>query len=545
MTHALARIFGMLLVLHMCAWAAPVRAKTRAWLDRAQITYGETATLNIETDLSVQQVDYRPLQLQFDVGGHTVRRSFKLVNGKSRTTSLFAVGIRPRGPGVITVPALQVGSAMTAPQRLVVLPPSVLPASGDADAFVETVLDAAQPYVQQAVGMVVRLHVAVPILSGQLDQDDPPNASLQRVGEDLQYQREIDGRRYSVVERRYLLIPERSGPLVIPGARFNGQAVGGFFDELFGDGRKPLSAAAPLKRLQVRSIPVDAPQPWLPLRDLKLRYVQVPVAARVGEALSIELEAIADGAGAAQLPQLTMPESGQAQIFADPVQSDEQFVEGRPRTTVRRRIAIVPLREGAISLPGPRIEWWDAAQGVARTALLPPLQLQVAPGIAAETAPETASPTELEPGLRGLSMMSALRRYASWGLLAIAVFGALAWWRSRTQARSVPVAQHVAAPPEALPPRLADALRHDDLAAIALALCTEAGVPRDNLEGVRARLDDPAQREATAQLQAARWGSVNAGAALDALRQSFAQGARWRVAHAKPAALLAPLYPEA
>ena len=534
----------LLAVLLMCC-ATSVHAQTRAWLDRAQITYGETATLNIETDQSVQQVDYRPLQLQFDVAGQTVRRSFQRVNGQSRTTSLFAVGIRPRGPGVITVPALRVGTTTTSPQRLVVLPPSVLPASGDADVFVETVLDAAQPYVQQAVGMVVRLHVAVPLLSGQLDQDDPPNASLQRVGEDLQYQREIDGRRYSVVERRYLLIPERSGPLVIPGARFNGQAVGGFFDDLFGDGRKPLSAAAALKRLQVLPIPADAPQPWLPLRDLKLRYVQAPREARVGEAVTLELEAIADGASAAQLPALTMADSSDAQVFADPAQADEQFIDGRPRTTVRRRIAIVPLRGGLLSLPGPQVEWWDAAQGVARTAMLPPLQLQVAAGSVAGASPDTAPPTDQVLGTDAKAWPSALRRHPLWWLLALGIIAGLAWWRMRPPAPAAAAAPANAAALEVLAPTLADALQQGDLAGIAHALCAEAGVPRDDLDALRQRLEDSAQMEAVTRLQAARWGSDDdSGSALTALRQAFANGARWRTPQAKPAPLLPPLYPE-
>lgn len=541
MTRILIRLLAVLLLSSVM----PAHAQTRVWLDRAQVTHGETATLNIETDQAVQQIDYRPLQLQFDVAGQTVRRSFQQVNGESRTTSLFTVGIRPRGPGVITVPALRVGNATTQPQRLVVLPPSVLPASGDADAFVETVLDAAQPYVQQAVGMVVRLHVAVPLLSGQLDQDDPPNASLQPVGEDLQYQREIDGRRYSVVERRYLLIPERSGPLVIPGARFNGQAVGGFFDDLFGDGRKPLSAAAPVKRLLIRQIPANAPHPWLPLHDLKLRYVQAPTSGRVGEALSIELEAIADGASAAQLPALAISESADAQVFADPAQSDEQFIDGRPRTTVRRRIAIVPLRAGAISLPGPRIEWWDAAQGVVRTAMLPPLQLQVAAGNAAAAAPDVGSPAQHLPGTEATSTTSALRRQAPWWLLGLGVLAALVWWRKRAQP------EPSGAPPpaainelEATAPKLADALQSGDLAAIAWALSSEAGLDRDDLDGVRVRLDDERQRDAILQLQAARWGNADAGAVLATLRQAFAKGPRWRKPLARPAPLLPPLYPE-
>ena len=548
-----ARAFGLLVAL--CALpglVTGVSAQTRAWLDRAQVTYGETVTLNIETSASVRQVDYRPLAAQFDIAGQTVRRSFGMVNGQSRAKSLFAVGIRPRGPGVITVPALRVGNASTSPLRLTVLPPTVQQAGGDAEAFVETEFDATQPYVQQAVGMAVRLHVAVPVLSGQLDQDQVEGASLEQVGADIQYQREIGGRRYSVVERRYLLVPERSGPLRVPGARFNGQAVGGFFDNIFDDGRKPLAAAAPDQRLQVRPVPADAPQPWLPLRDLRLRYLQSPRDARVGEATMVELEAIADGARASQMPVPGLAETDQAQVFADPVQADEQFIEGRPRTTLRRRIAIVPLKPGALSLPGPRIEWWDAVQGVARTAMLPPLQLQVSPALDAPVgsgevprAPATAGET---PDPRA-SAVAPVRDRRGWLLLAavaLAVIAAFTWWWSRARRASVRMAEVPGASPQpaaARSPSLAEALRQGELSAIARALSGEAGVRGDDLDGVRARLDDTAQREAIERLQAARWGDGDAAVALVALRGAFAQGPRWRMRGRAPSSLLPPLYP--
>lgn len=548
-----ARAFGLLVAL--CALpglVTGVSAQTRAWLDRAQVTYGETVTLNIETSASVRQVDYRPLAAQFDIAGQTVRRSFGMVNGQSRAKSLFAVGIRPRGPGVITVPALRVGNASTSPLRLTVLPPTVQQAGGDAEAFVETEFDATQPYVQQAVGMAVRLHVAVPVLSGQLDQDQVEGASLEQVGADIQYQREIGGRRYSVVERRYLLVPERSGPLRVPGARFNGQAVGGFFDNIFDDGREPLAAAAPDQRLQVRPVPADAPQPWLPLRDLRLRYLQSPRDARVGEATMVELEAIADGARASQVPVPGLAETDQAQVFADPVQADEQFIEGRPRTTLRRRIAIVPLKPGALSLPGPRIEWWDAVQGVARTAMLPPLQLQVSPALDAPVgsgevprAPATAGET---PDPRA-SAVAPVRDRRGWLLLAavaLAVLAAFTWWWSRARRASVRMAEVPGASPQpavARSPSLAEALRQGELSAIARALSGEAGVRGDDLDGVRARLDDTAQREAIERLQAARWGDGDAAVALVALRGAFAQGPRWRMRGRAPSSLLPPLYP--
>ena len=532
---------------HLARWCAlllwlcvlPAFAQTRAWLDRDRITYGETVTLNIETGLDVRQVDYRPLAAQFEVAGQTVRRSYDLVGGRATTRSLFAVGLRPRGPGVLQVPALRVGNARTAPLRLVVMPPTVQPANGGADAFVETSIDATQPYVQQAVGVVVRLNYAIPLLSGQLDQDPPAHASLQRVGEDVTYQREIGGRRYNVVERRFLLVPERSGPLVLPGARFNGQAAGGFIDQVFDDGRKPLSAASANTRLQVRPIPADAPQPWLPLHDLRLRYLQAPTRGRVGEAVTVELDVQADGANAAQLPALELPAAAAVQVFADPPQSDEQLADGRPRTILRRRIALVPLQAGALAIEGPRIAWWDAKAGVARTASLPPLRLQVAPGTDAAPAMGPASSTPDAPRSRP-DARGSMRGWWGVGVLLVALLAAVAWWatRRRTQASST-----VDRGAEAVP-SLAQALQAGELAGIAQALVAAAG-PGADLATVRARLDDATQAAAVARLQAARWGRDDPAAVLGVLRQAFAGGPRWRRASERPSRdPLPPLYPE-
>ena len=540
----MSRVLAIALAWLLAMNALPAQAQTRAWLDRAQVGHGETATLNIQTDQSVSSIDYAPLQRQFDVGGQTVRRSYQRSNGRSTRTSLFAVGLRPRGPGVFSVPALRVGNTTTAPLQLTVVAPSVLPASGDADAFVETVVDAARPYVQQAVGVQVRLHYAVPLMSGQLEQDPPIGASLRQVGEDLTYQREIDGRRYNVVERRFLLIPERSGVLILPGARFNGQTMGGFFDQVFDDGRKAVSAASPAKRLDVQPIPAQAPQPWLPLHDLKLRYAQAPTRARAGEAVAVEIEVIADGASATQLPPVTLVETTGVQLFADPPQVDEQFVDGRPRSVLRRRIAIVPLQAGAVSIGGPRIEWWDAAQGVARTAMLPPLQLQVAPGEGVSANPEDASAKPEAAAESGVAAASAFwSRWWPWlALGGVVVLAVLAWWRWPRASQDVAPEPDVARTMPMLP--LKAALAGGDLAVIAQALGAAADVRGDDLDAVRKRLDDAAQVDAVSRLQAARWGDGDAASALAALRSAFAKGAHLHVAARASESLLPPLYPE-
>ena len=541
------------IVLLGVMWAMPALAQTRAWLDRTTVAYGETVALTIETDQAVQQLDYTPLQRVVDVGGQSVRRSYTLVNGRTSAKTVFSIGLRPRGPGVLTLPALRVGNAMTAPLRLLVQPPAVQQASARSDVFVETQVDASQPYVQQAVGVIVRLNYAVPLLSGQLDLDAPGTASLQQVGEDATYERDIGGRRYHVVERRFLLIPERSGPLHLPGARFNGLAGGGFADQLFEDSRKPLSAAAAEQTLQVRPIPANAAQPWLPLHALTLRYLNQPASARVGQATTVEIEAVADGATAAQMPTITLPTTAAVSVFADPPQTDEQFFNGRPRTTLRRKFSLVPNQAGAVVLAGPNVAWWDAEQHTARIAELPPLPLQVAAGMASATRSKTATPMVAALPTRPQQSAPTARMQDAWispriaWHLLLPIVIVMAGWLGvggyrHYRARSAAYADVSAATQPVA--SLQQALRDSDLHGIGQALAQQAGLATDDLDSVCAKLADPAQISAVRQLQQACWGGGDAGLALQALRQTFASGAQWRRTSQQGKSLLPPLYPE-
>src|SRR5690606_17990620 len=192
-------------------------------------------------------------------------------------------------------------------------------------AFIEAEIDDPAPYVQQSVGLRLRLHYATQLLSGQLDQPAPDGAALRREGSDVQYTRDIGGRRYQVVERRYLLVPERSGSLRLPAARFSGRGAGGWLDDLFGDGQRTVSAEGPALVMQVKPVPDAAPRPWLPLHGLALRWLERPAALRAGEAATIELELVAEGATAAQLEPPVVTAGPGAQVFPEPARHDETF----------------------------------------------------------------------------------------------------------------------------------------------------------------------------------------------------------------------------
>ncbi|MDQ3289638.1 MAG: BatD family protein [Pseudomonadota bacterium] len=548
-------ILRMLIVLLLSLASLNASAQVRAWLDRDRINADETVTLNIEMTGSGSP-DYSPLQKDFSVSGHTSRRQLEIVNGRASSRTLFAVALRPRRDGVITVPALEVGSGQTQPLSLVVTPGQArIPARAGDDVFIESEADDTDPYVQQSAGWVVRLYSAVPLVSGQLEQPAPDGASLQQVGDDVQYDRQIEGRRYQVVERRFLLIPERSGSLTIPGATFQGRGVAGFFDDFLGSGRSQLQAQAAPRFLQVRPIPPNARQPWLPLHSLQLRYQSTPQELREGSASTLTIEVTADGATAAQMPELELPPIDGVQVFAEPVQADERFVQGRPRVTLTRSFSLVPSRAGEVRLAGLRLQWWDVEAGAARTEALPPMTWNVvAGGGTPATAGASAAPQE--PKGAADAIRSAQQTPRAWVLAAVGF--ALLWlltlaWavqrRPSSAAEGSAALGSVGTPAAATregrasTARFKRALDTGDFAEVAAALCALARPPASDLDEVRARLDEPAQREALDAMQRARWGGGDGVDARSRLRAAFRRGPVWRRDQPTSPPPLPPLYP--
>lgn len=559
-------LWAMLCVALLCSVvAAEASAQARAWLDRDRIGPGETVTLNVEaTAPGSATPDFSPLQRDFEISGNTSRREFEMRNGRTTIRASFGVVLRPRRSGTLTVPALAVGNMRTEPLALVVIAGqngSPVPARAGDDVFIESEADDESPYVQQAVGWVVRLYSAVPLVSGQLDQPAPENATLQRVGTDAQYTRDMGGRRYVVVERRFQLVPERSGTLTMPAATFEGRGAGGFFDDLFGDRGGALAAQARPRFLQVKAPPENAPQPWLPLHTLTMRYRATPATLQLGAASDLVVEITADGATAAQMPDIRLPPVDGARVFADPVKTDESLVGGRPRVRQVRRFSLVPTREGEIRVPAVRVSWWDVGLGRAQVAGLPALALRAlgTPGANASGRANAAAAQDASvPPSAGEQSKNVMDLRTPW-ILATVVFAVLwlvtlMWWLGHRRGRAAPVAPVDAGALTRAPPLsglandpgvLRRALDTGSLADVADALLAQAPVPCTGMDAVCDLLAEPHQREAVDLLQRARWSDGDGRAARAALREAFAKGAKWRhPANTREQVLLPPLYPE-
>ncbi|MFK3650953.1 BatD family protein [Lysobacter enzymogenes] len=562
------------LFLLLAGFSAGAAAQARAWLDRTSIRAGETATLNVETTAAVGGApDFAPLAANFEtVGTSSDTRIEPGPHGMVARTR-YSVELRPLRSGRIQIPGLNVAGARTQPLELYVeaaAAPPPEPAVGASDVFIDAVPDDSNPYVQQAVGWVVRLYASSQVLGGKIDQAVPDGASLTKVGDDVQYQRTINGQLFTVVERRFLLVPERSGALTMPAAVFEGRVGTTLIEQLTGSGGDARRAVSRTRSLQVRPVPADAPQPWLPLRSLTLSYRSTPQQLRVGNSASVIVEASVDGAGLAQMPELQLPPMDGVQVFADPVQADETFVGGRPRVKLTRKFSLVPSREGEVRLEGLRLDWWDVTARAARTASLPPLSWTVGRGIGgtgsaapavnpavAAARSDAADAASADPAPADAAPAGAVHK--GWAIAAVLFallwLGTLVW---ALQLRAQPRAAAASAAPAAAPgqaaaaplklnlPALRELIDRGDFDHIASVLRGLASPPAADDDELVERLADPAQRDAVQALRRARWGGGDGVAARNRLRAAFAaQGPQWRQGAARSASPLPPLYPPA
>lgn len=547
----------IVLMLCLAAISLPALAQIQARLDRNPIDLGESVTLTLENARSPGAPDLTDLRADFDVLGQSSRQSLQLGAGRSTRSSVIELTLAPKRAGVLQIPSLQIGGERSPALSLNVRPaPPVNSANGDADIFLETEVDASAPYVQQSVGVVLRLSFAMPLLSGELLLDPPANAVMQKVGSDVETSRQINGRSFTVLERRFLLVPERSGPLTLPAPRFRGRAAVGWFDNLMGN-RREVSASGQPRLLQVRAQPANAAQPWLPLRDLRLRYVGAPNQARAGQAAIVTIEGVADGATRAQLPELAAPAVAGAQVLPEPMQYDETFVDGRPQVKWTQRYAVVPERAGELVIGGTSMAWWDVAAGTGKVERLGDLRLQVTPALAASAAPAAlpSSGSALEPsaapGLLG-GIAELPRSPWVWLTVGFAVLWLLTLlWALHRRAAPVAVSLDARGPGPAMPQAtatLADlkrALDTGSLDDVAEAVRQMHVPPLQDLDAVIARLARADQRQALQALRRARWADGDGVAARQQLRAAFAQGPQWLPGPTSEQAPLPPLYPSA
>jgi hypothetical protein len=411
--------------------ASSVWASVSASLDREQVAAGETVQLTLQRDSSSDgQPDLGVLKRDFDVLGTSSGSSMQLVNGHFSHQVQFQISLAPKRSGRLTIPAIQWGDEQSQPLTVSVGAGAGGSNSGAAESqhvFMTSEVDDKQPYVQGAVVLTVQLHADETLRQAGLQMPDSSDVTIQQLGKDTQTTEVRNGRNYQLIERQYLLQPQRSGTLTLEGPVLDGQVIESRrsndpFRDPFMNGM--MGAVRPLRLhgdpivLDVRPRPANVGgRDWLPAQHLVLEESWKPDGAKlhVGEPLTLHLRLEATGLTAAQLPdlsaQLALPDGLKA--YPDQAKLENTVDDGKVVGHREQDIALIANRAGHYQIPELHLSWWNTRDNAPREIVLPAKELEILPAAGeVQSNPTPAQPLVLAqdtpPPAAGASAASAV-----------------------------------------------------------------------------------------------------------------------------------------
>lgn len=464
-----------------------------ARLDRTQVVEGDPVVLTLTASGNSNGTpDYSILQQDFDLLSQGQSNQFRMINGQTSSSREWHLTLMPKRSGEITIPAIALGNDSSRPMTLEVLPASQAAQQGiSRPVMLETEIAPEQPYVQQQTIYTVRVLHALPLRDANLSEPRIENALVRPLGQERRFETYRNGRQFQAIERRYAVMPQRSGTLTIGGPVLNarvpepGQQQGnGLRDRFFGRDpfaglgsmlgqTRPIQVRAGDSSVDVKAQPPGAAQPWLPAESVTVseQWSPDPSSYRVGEPVTRTVTIRARGLSDEQLPEPDISAGIDANAYPDQPQAQTQSDGDALVSQKVIKSAIVPTRAGELQIPALEIAWWDVTSNQSRVARLPAQTISVAAGTGTPNAvgrdasqpraalsinpgpgPATVVEDNASPGKAPAKAINpaSLTDWWPWLTLAFAVAWMAVswlWWRERSrqsQVGTAPAAQTVA-----------------------------------------------------------------------------------------------------
>ncbi|PHR66418.1 MAG: hypothetical protein COA51_01975 [Idiomarina sp.] len=433
-----------------------------ASVDKNPIIQSEpfTLTITINDDVSESAWDAEQQLRDFRILNVRSSRRTSVINGETTRTTSFIVNLQaPSSPGIVRIPPIQIGAARSNAIEL-----TILDAAASVDeleqrpAFIRTSLESKRVYVQQQFKLVSRLYLSANLHSGNLIAPSLKDAEVVQFGKDEESYEIINGKRYQVFQRTYLITPQRSGDLTIEGPAFEGQITRDSSRSVFSAiaTTQPVSAVAVPTSITVLPRPADWRGHWLPseLVSVSVERANSEQPIEVGQPITLTYRITAIGVSTEQLPTLSFDNIDGASVYPESPEFASTTRNGRVIAQRSQTIAVIPRQAGEFTIPEVEVDWFNTRLGEAQVASSEAIKLTVSPSSQqVDPTPVVNEPTRDEnvvtdkPTQQNSS--SAKSEYTIYFYLAV-VFAVLwittlslwAWWwfrRSSVTAESVSV----------------------------------------------------------------------------------------------------------
>ena len=401
-------------------------AEVTASLNQESYYQGDLITLRIESDKNEKgEPDLTELKKDFEVKGSSTSSQINIINGSRSFKKTWNIELQAKATGQLTIPEIVVGNHKT--QAIVInvkeLPPEVA-AETKKHIFIESSVDLSNSrnneiYVQQQIPYTVKFFYDAAMQTGEVILPTIENANLRVLGNEKKYQVVRAGNKYVVVERRYVISPEKSGKLVIPPTMVQGRIAltdgdspqlrrrmneVDMLNDLFFDlnnrssfsnpfdpffSRRSIGPTRPFtvssEEIEVNVLPVPdsfTGSAWLPAEEVKMQdsWATNPPTLKVGEPVTRTIIMQVKGLASSQIPEINIPKPAGMKVYPEQAKSETPNDGNTIYGIQRIDISYIPNQSGAVQIPEIKVDWWDVNLKKQQTYTLPGWNLNVAAG---------------------------------------------------------------------------------------------------------------------------------------------------------------------
>ncbi|MGM0449574.1 MAG: BatD family protein [Pseudomonadota bacterium] len=441
-------LYTFALMAALISWSTSVMAELTASASPKRLYSNELVTMTLETEteldfslgsllnpteMDIPHPDTSPLEDDFEILDRHQRMAIESENGVNRGKVTWTFLLSPREAGKLTIPSLQFQDMQSDPIEVEVLP-GVAPAErAEPEARLDMSLSEDEVYIQQQIILTQRVYYEPPLMQANLSSPTIPDAMVKPLGEQREYRAERDGREWQVAERRFVIVPQSSGTMIIPEQRFEASKQTESGDLV------PVIATAPARRIRVNPPPDSfSGDIWLPARQVELseEWSESPDTLQAGDSIRRDINIRAVGVAPESLPRLTIQYPESLREYPSPWKSDSRLTGDSIEGRLRKRSSLVPIEPGEITLPTIRIPWWDVEADKQREAVIEARDMKVEP--AAGAASDDGDDKDVKETLSeiNLSRPGNTTLPPLWFWLAVVLASGwlitgVAWWRNR------------------------------------------------------------------------------------------------------------------
>lgn len=353
-------------------------------------------TVSIDDNVSASALDLSPLNNDFIVGTTSTRSMNRFINGSVSRQTQWQVSLAAKAKGDFTIPAFRIGASASDPIQIKVDDhPDAGASTTDLAIEVSGRMDKNRLYVGESQIYMVQIKLGEHMEKASLIAPQGEGLEVVQVGDDHQADTVLNGRRYTIINRKYRVTATKPGDITLQGAKLTGTAFKSDSNRRFGM-RIPVNIQAEPMPLTVLAEPDDYKGLWLPTADLQLEQTWNKDEAniKVGEPVSRTLTLKMKGTPQSNLPDLSLTYPDSVRVYSEkPVYKQESDY-----SVMTLKQVIIPRQSGTITLPALTVNWWNTDKGEKVISQVEGKVLQVQPDATASIPGATRSSDEHSDG---------------------------------------------------------------------------------------------------------------------------------------------------